>query len=288
MAEGSDPQILFGTGYERYLADLQWFVSRAIAVLNIHLFEDGKSVRSAIESLNLNEIELLGRISSSECLSNDERINATGGLRLIMGPTTPHIVPEDIPKTFTHHMGDIASRWPLTFSRSVFEAIVSEFHLPTITPWVFVTNEPHFQRHSTYVGKSPTYIGYTMRRPTRGILAMDIALSISHDPATGMTSALLLGCSDIQQAFIHEQIKTFAGLASHPLLLPLLFSAHQEQLLNREKDRLWRSLLEVETASGQTGAPAVGIYRRSTDSQDYAGITKDVRADVVRPRHRNR
>lgn len=105
---------------------------------------------------------------------------------------------------------------------------------------------------------------------------MNIALSISHDPGTGKTSALLLGCSDLQQAFIREQIKTLGGLVSHPLLLPVLFSAHQEQLLNREKDRLWVLLLEVETDSGQTGAPALGIYRSSIDAQDYDNITKRV------------
>lgn len=115
-----------------------------------------------------------------------------------------------------------------------------------------------------------------MRRSTRGILAMNIALSISHDPGNGMTCGLLLGCSDIQQAFIHEQIKTHAMLASHPLLLPILFTAHQQQPLNRERKRLWVSLLKVETASGQTRAPAIGSHLFPEESQDYGKITKSV------------
>jgi hypothetical protein len=115
-----------------------------------------------------------------------------------------------------------------------------------------------------------------MRRTTRGILALNISLSLSHDPSTGMTSGLLLGCSDIQQAFIYEQIRTLATLASHPLLLPVLFSAHQHQLLNRERKKLWVSLLKVETESGQTGAPVIGSHMFQKKSKDYGRITKNV------------
>jgi hypothetical protein len=94
---------------------------------------------------------------------------------------------------------------------------------------------------------------------------MNIALPMSHDPSNGMTCGLLLGCSDIQQAFIHEQIKTHAMLASHPLLLPILFTAHLQQLLNKERKKLWKSLPQVETASGQTGAPIIDrhLYPKS-------------------------
>jgi hypothetical protein len=115
-----------------------------------------------------------------------------------------------------------------------------------------------------------------MRKPTRGVLAMSIALSISHDPTTGMTNALLLGCSDTQQLFVLEQLKTLARLTHHPLLLPILLSVHQQQLLSREKHRLWVSLLQVETASGQTGAPAEGSYPSPDNSKDYDQITRDV------------
>jgi len=91
-----------------------------------------------------------------------------------------------------------------------------------------------------------------------------------------MTYGLLLGCSDIQQAFIREQIKTLAALASHPLLLPVLFSAHQQQLLNRERKKLWVSLLKVETESGQTGAPVINSNIFQKKSNDYGRITKHV------------
>ena len=71
---------------------------------------------------------------------------------------------------------------------------------------------------------------------------MHIALPISYDPINGITYEILLRCSGIQQAFIHEQIKTYALLASRPLLILILFTEYQQQLLNRE-----RKLLEVFT-----------------------------------------
>jgi hypothetical protein len=105
---------------------------------------------------------------------------------------------------------------------------------------------------------------------------MNISLSLSYNPSTCMTNGLLLGCSDIQQAFVHEQIKTLATLASHPLLLPVLFSAHQLQLLNRERKQLWVSLLKVETESGQTGAPVINSNIFPKKSKNYGRITKHV------------
>src|SRR5436309_2717992 len=52
--------------------------------------------------------------------------------------------------------------------------------------------------------------GFTMRRPTWGILPMDIALSVSHEPTSGLTCALLLGCSNLQAKFLCEEVKTYA------------------------------------------------------------------------------
>jgi hypothetical protein len=105
---------------------------------------------------------------------------------------------------------------------------------------------------------------------------MNIALSISYDPSNCITCGLLLGCSDIQQAFIHEQVKTYALLASHPLLLQILFTAHQQQLLNRQENILWVSLLEVETASGQTGVPVIGRHLFPEEPQDFGDLTKSM------------
>ena len=156
------------------------------------------------------------------------------------------------------------------------------------------TRSSHFQRHTFDFGVLPARIGdipnqqlnvncftnelkgFTMRRSTRGILAMNIALSISYDPNSGLSSALLLGCSDTQQSFVREQLKTNYALADHPLILPILFTTYQRRLLNKERKRLWVSLLEVETQSGRTGAPAIGSRVPQDQLRDYESITNGV------------
>ncbi|KAL4779919.1 hypothetical protein BJX76DRAFT_339371 [Aspergillus varians] len=138
-----------------------------------------------------------------------------------------------------------------------------------------------------------------MRRPTREILAMDITLSMSYDVNTGLTCAMLLGCTKAQQDFVCQQLKQFASLTHHPLLLPILLSSYQQKLLNEQTRNLWEKLINVETLSGQTGAPKLiskdnattgdndgkstipspGSTPPSTESFDKTGfndITKDI------------
>jgi hypothetical protein len=102
---------------------------------------------------------------------------------------------------------------------------------------------------------------------------MNTSLSISHDPGSGLTCALLLGCSDVQQASIREQIKTYSLLASHPLLLPILLTGYQRGLLAIETTRLWNELVDVETESGQTGAPVINGPLSPRKRTDYKSVT---------------
>lgn len=88
---------------------------------------------------------------------------------------------------------------------------------------------------------------------------MNTKLALSHDPETGRTCGILLGCSDAQTAFIVEQLESCASFAWHPLLLPCLFTEHHHGLLSCEAAKLWEQLLRVETVSGQTGAPAINL-----------------------------
>jgi hypothetical protein len=115
-----------------------------------------------------------------------------------------------------------------------------------------------------------------MRKSTRGILAMNIFLSISHDTATGITCAILLGCSSAQQAFVCEQLKELSNLAVHPLLLPILFSGYQQFQIGRETELLWRDLVNVETKSGRTGAPVVRSDVHSMLNRENGDITNAV------------
>ena len=96
-----------------------------------------------------------------------------------------------------------------------------------------------------------------MRRSTRGVLAMNMALAISHDPSAGLTCGVVLTWSDEQTAFVTKELKGYYGLAGYPLLLPILFTDYQRRLLLEEGEHIWERLLEVETASGQTGVPVI-------------------------------
>jgi hypothetical protein len=100
---------------------------------------------------------------------------------------------------------------------------------------------------------------------------MNVALAISHNPSSGLTHAILRGCSVAQQTFIQEQIKTWSALAGHPLFLPVLLTGYLRQLLRYQTELLWENLLEAETESGQTGAPAMNASPRG--HMDYGSIT---------------
>lgn len=92
-----------------------------------------------------------------------------------------------------------------------------------------------------------------------------------------MTCGVVLTRSNEQTAFISEELKGYSAIAGYPLLLPILFTAYQRRLLHREGERLWGRLLEVETASGQTGVPVVfaNLYTLPAGI-DFDGMIKGV------------
>lgn len=102
-----------------------------------------------------------------------------------------------------------------------------------------------------------------MRRSTRGIVAFNIKLSISHEPKTGRTRGILLGCSAAQISFIVEQIKMSSLFAGHPLFLPCLLTSCQQEVLSDQTEKLWKQLGQVETISGQTGAPFMNNFKKA-------------------------
>jgi len=114
-----------------------------------------------------------------------------------------------------------------------------------------------------------------MRRTSRGILAIDLALSLSHCPKTGATYALLLGRSERQAAFIKQQIQELATIAHHPAFLPTLVCTYHRTLLQRLSDHAMNELLSVETDSGQTWAPVYDEFGLHPPGNcDDANITK--------------
>jgi hypothetical protein len=120
--------------------------------------------------------------------------------------------------------------------------------------------------------------GIIMRRPNRGIFPMDVALSLSHNHSTGLTCALLLGCSELQVISILRQLRVFASLAGHPLLLPTMITDYIRTLLENLAERSWIDLLGVEHESGQTGLRLYDEYGPLPPGKcdDYVEITKSV------------
>ncbi len=107
---------------------------------------------------------------------------------------------------------------------------------------------------------------------------MNMVLSISHDPKSGLTCGVVLTWSDEQTAFISEELKGYYAIAGYPLLLPILFTAYQRRLLHQEGKRIWGRLLQVETMSGQTGVPVMHaeLQHAPPASRDFDRMTKGV------------
>ena len=104
-----------------------------------------------------------------------------------------------------------------------------------------------------------------------------MVLSLTHDPNAGLTCGVVLTWSDAQTAFISKELIGYYALAGYPLLLPILFTAYQRRLLHQERVRIWEKLLDVETASDQTGVPVMFAHLRTLPaSDDFDRMTKDV------------
>lgn len=175
-----------------------------------------------------------------------------------------------------------------TFSPPVCEAdfkhVLKTFDLPMATPSVYCRANPHFQQYSIYseerdvtvLGRSPyenrgrmsgtgliRILGFTLRMPTKGVLWLTASLSISYYPSKGNTRALLHGCTHSQRDALRGQLRAFSSLAPHPLLIPLLLITMKKQLIDNQEQQLWKSLVDIETQSGLTGAPAIGARSHS-------------------------
>ena len=116
-----------------------------------------------------------------------------------------------------------------------------------------------------------------MRRPNLGILPIDIAVSLVHNPNTGTTQGVLLGCSNDQVLYIRKQLTQLASLANHPALIPTLVSSYFCSLLETSISELWDELVTIEDKSGQTG---IQVYDSSgpwpeSEDKDYTVITKE-------------
>lgn len=119
--------------------------------------------------------------------------------------------------------------------------------------------------------------GITMRLSSRGILELDISASISYQPSTGVVNAFLHGCTSEQQTEVRKQLQYLSVLTGHPLLLPIILAEMRMNAIKELEQTLWRILLNVETRSGQTGAPALNAqeYQQNDGSTDWEKLAVD-------------
>jgi hypothetical protein len=118
-----------------------------------------------------------------------------------------------------------------------------------------------------------------MRSPNGGVFAMDVALSISYEPSSGSTCAILLTTSNEQLEFMLHQISELAVLALHPLLIPTLLCTYTMIILESFTSDRWSEYLRAEMASGQSGSDPFGPnnpYGLSTPMkfEDFNDLTK--------------
>jgi len=128
---------------------------------------------------------------------------------------------------------------------------------------------------------------------SRGILEIDVCVSISYRPSTGTVKAFLQGCTSKQQSEVGSQLREFSALSGHPLLVPILLAQLKVCCIEEEEADLWNLLVDVETRSRQTGAPAINsaspyddlmvgdrvansIIQQERDDSKFQRITLDV------------
>ena len=91
-----------------------------------------------------------------------------------------------------------------------------------------------------------------MRLTSQGGLNMNLGLGLSFNRERSFTYGMLLGCSDLQTAFILIQLKELALLSYHPLLLPTMILGYKRSFLGEQLLLTRVQMLNVESKSGQT------------------------------------
>ena len=92
---------------------------------------------------------------------------------------------------------------------------------------------------------------------SRGIIEIDICVSLSYRPSSSTVRAFLQGCTSHQQGEVSMQLQESSILSEHPLLLPIILVEIKVWRTDEEEADLWNLLVDIEGRSEQTGAPAI-------------------------------
>ncbi|KAI1456405.1 hypothetical protein F4805DRAFT_458829 [Annulohypoxylon moriforme] len=115
----------------------------------------------------------------------------------------------------------------LPFSIDTFRLISQRLCLHgSIARVVNRSDVPVFFRAEVQMGlpEGPTYPAYIYNCRTTNAWEMDLALTVTHFPHTGLTYAVLFGCSVNIENEIITRISSAGEAASYPLLLPGIFA----------------------------------------------------------------
>src|SRR5271163_2323130 len=121
-----------------------------------------------------------------------------------------------------------------------------------------------------------------MRMFSRGLLDLDMCASISYRGSTGSVNGLLNGFSSSQQNEIHRLLETCKSLASHPLLLPVIFVGMKRNLIGTAERNQWNKLGLIGNSIKQIG-PRENNYNYSLvtslhlrTAEEFQTITTDI------------
>ncbi|KAL8351427.1 hypothetical protein RB601_000552 [Gaeumannomyces tritici] len=272
MDDEIDPHIFFGLQKEHY-ADKLSYVPKSALIVEVSKSRTGPP---SVVATKMNPDELEGWLNKQ--IKSDREGTTSPGLRLILGnardpePPGPWSMPPPAEGGDTTWPGDyrvITNTWPIPFSRSHFDVMIDRFSLPQSTRWLCKTSTRHLQtyRMRPSAPGCPSY-GLTFRV----FQALHVALSLSHDGATGVTTALMLGQSGRQSEFVRAQVARLARLAHHPALLPAVLLAamrsstggvvegHRNKMHTAEAAhrRAAAGLAPARFGGGGSGAPGPG------------------------------
>ncbi|KAK2778142.1 hypothetical protein FQN52_002903 [Onygenales sp. PD_12] len=169
----------------------------------------------------------------------------------------------------------------MPFSKAGHLAILDKFNLPIALASNIAIIWPHFQKYTLRprVKAEENCLGFTMCIGAYGFLDINVCISISYSPKKGTVNAFLHGCTSDQQKDLKEELNRLSILSGHPLLLPLIIILMSLDVIQFKVNGQWNQLLEVETRSGQTGAPAVhtgGLNVKKVDVKDFDKVTREV------------
>ncbi|PMD16017.1 hypothetical protein NA56DRAFT_692803 [Hyaloscypha hepaticicola] len=228
-----------------------------LSCVHLEITRKGTGTMKQGQTRHISQTEILDWIEESAKLS--KKVNVGGGLHLIMGPSSSKDRHKTRSETLSYDdTGDengndkLALRAP--FTEYNFKKVQEKFCLPPATPWAIRSQHPHFEQHIMEIADAT--IGFTMRKPSRRNTTMNIALSISHDTATRLTRAVLIGLSERDQESLSLQLEKLSNYSFHPLLLPTLLTCRHEFLLHEQVDVLYFHLLVNESLSRQTLIPS--------------------------------